>query len=408
MTIKRVRVDQLRPGMFVHDLDCGYLQHGFLLPRFLIKGEGQIQKMRSQGLDQVYIDTGKGLDLEAAPTLEEVKEEVRRELEATATAPAAAPPPPPVRVSHQEEVLAARRIMGEAQAVAGSMFHDIRLGRQVDPGRAGPVVEQITGSVLRNPGAILSLCRIKQADAYTFQHSVSVCALLVTFTHALGMDPATVHEAGLGGLLHDTGKMKVPPGILNKPGRLTEEEFVVMRSHAALSRQLLEGVPGISPEVIQIAGEHHEKVGGGGYPEGIQGDRISLLGRMAAIVDCYDAVTSNRCYHRGMEPSEALKKLLEWSGTHLDGDLVQRFIRALGIYPVGALVRLESGRLAVVVEQEEDLLRPAVRLVYDTGRGTRLPPRILHLSSGEDAIECFEEPADWNLDPMALLCAAAP
>ena len=252
MTIKRVRVDQLKPGMFVHDLDCGYLQHGFLLPRFLIKGEAQIQKMRRQGLDQVYIDTGKGLDLEEAPTLEEVQKEVSRELAATVSAGPATPLQ--VRVSQKEEALVARKIMGEAQAVAGSMFHDIRLGRQVDPGRAGPVVEKITGSVLRNPGAILSLCRIKQADTYTFQHSVSVCALLVTFTHALGMDAATVHEAGLGGLLHDTGKMKVPPGILNKPGRLTEEEFVVMRSHVTLSRQLLEGVPGISPEVIQIAG----------------------------------------------------------------------------------------------------------------------------------------------------------
>jgi putative nucleotidyltransferase with HDIG domain len=403
MTIKRVRVDQLRPGMYVHDLDCGYLQHGFLLPRFLIKGEAQIQKMRRQGLDRIYIDIGKGLDVEEAPTLEEVQTEVRRDLEATASAGSAGPP---ARISQREEAAEARRIMGEAHLAVGHMLQDVRMGRQVDLGKASPVVEQITGSVLRNPGAILSLCRIKAADTYTFQHSVSVCALLVSFTHALGLDAAIVQEAGLGGLLHDTGKMKVPTEILNKPGRLTEQEFAVMKSHAALSRQLLEGVPAISREVIQIAGEHHEKMGGGGYPDGISGDRISRLGRMAAIVDCYDAITSNRCYHKGMEPSEALKKLLEWSGSHLDGDLVQRFIRILGIYPVGALVRLESDRLAVVVEQEDDLLKPTVRVVYDCAGAHRLPPRELRLLDGGDAIDCFEEPSDWGLDPMEFLCPA--
>jgi putative nucleotidyltransferase with HDIG domain len=402
MTIKRVRVDQLRPGMYVHDLDCGYLQHGFLLPHFLIRGEAQITKMRRQSLDRIYIDTGKGLDLEDAPTLEEVRNEVRRELEGAASAGLLAAPP--ARVSQKEEVLAARRIMGEAQVVAGNMLQDVRMGRQVDPRQASPAVEQITGSVLRNPGAILSLCRIKQADNYTFQHSVSVCALLVSFTNALGMDPATVHEAGLGGLLHDTGKMKVPTEILNKPGRLTDEEFAIMRTHASLSRKLLEDSPGISPEVIQIAGEHHERMGGGGYPDGLSGEGISRLGRMAAIVDCYDAITSNRCYHKGMEPSEALGKLLEWGGSHLDGELVQRFIRTLGIYPVGSLVRLESGRLAVVVEQEENLLKPTVRVVYDSIRRIRIRPLDLHLAEDPDAIDCFEEPSDWGLEPMEILC----
>lgn len=405
MTIKRVPVDQLRPGMYVHDLDCGYLQHGFLLPRFLIKGEGQIQKMRKQGLARIYIDTLKGQDVEEAPTLEEVQKEVRRDLEATVSAgPAAAP----ARVSQKEEAKVARKVMGEAQVVVGNMLHDIRMGRQVDPRQAGPVVGAITDSVLRNPGAILSLCRIKEADTYTFQHSVSVCALLVTFTNAMGLEAAIVHEAGLGGLLHDTGKMKVPSEILNKPGRLTEAEFAIMKSHAALSRELLEGAPGISAEVIQIAAEHHEKMGGGGYPDGLSGVQISQLGRMAAIVDCYDAITSNRCYHKGMEPSEALKKLLEWSGDHLDGELVQRFIRILGIYPVGALVRLESGRLAVVVEQEEDLLKPTVRVIYDSARRIRLLPRDLHLADATDAIECFEEPSEWGLDPMEFLCPAKP
>jgi putative nucleotidyltransferase with HDIG domain len=266
-------------------------------------------------------------------------------------------------------------------------------------------VKDINASVLRNPGALLSLCRIKQADAYTFQHSVSVCALLVSFTHAMGMDAATVEEAGLGGLLHDIGKAKVPNEVLNKPGRLTEDEFTVMKSHANMSLDLLSVVPGISQMAIQIAGEHHEKVGGGGYPRGLVGEQISQIGRMTAIVDVYDALTSNRVYHKGSEPSMVLKRLLEWSGSHLDGDLVQHFIRALGIYPVGSLVRLSGGRLAVVVEQGEDLLRPTVRVVYDTQRKVALRPLDLDLARSGDEVEEYEDPVQWGLDPMAYLTA---
>ncbi len=400
MAIKRVRIDQLKPGMYIHDLNCGWLQHGFLRQQFLLKSLDQIEKMRHQGMHDVYIDTGKGGDLPGAPTEAEVQQVLQEQLEASGTQKASLPT---ARVPQKEEAAAARRILGEAQGVVKDMMQDIRLGKQVDPANALPVVDEINASVLRNPGALLSLGRIKQADAYTFQHCVSVCALLVSFGHALGLDAASVQEMGLGGLLHDVGKMRVPNEVLNKPGRLTEEEFAIMKSHAALSRELLQDTPGISETVIRIASEHHEKMGGCGYPLGLSGDQISQPGRMAAIVDVYDALTSNRVYHKGMEPSEALKKLLEWSGDHLDGDLVQLFIRALGIYPVGSLVRLSDGRLAVVVEQQEDLLHPTVRVMYDAARGYRLPPRDLDLGDSNIHIESFEEPAEWNLNPLEWL-----
>lgn len=400
MAIKRVGVEDLRAGMYVHDLNCGWLQHGFLRPQFMLRHPGQIQKMKDQGLKEIYIDTDLGEDVPGALTQTEIERGLERQLKDSAAGGAALAP---ARVSQREESAAARRILGEATDVVEGLLRDVRLGKQVDVAQAGPLVKEINASVLRNPGALLSLCRIKEADTYTFQHSVSICALLVSFTHALGMDDATVHEAGLGGLLHDVGKMKVPAEVLNKPGRLTEEEFTLMKSHAALSRDLLTGVPGISAMVIQIASEHHEKMDGGGYPRGVPGAEISQIGRMAAIVDVYDALTSNRVYHKGMEPSEVLKKLLEWSGSHLDGDLVQQFIRTLGIYPVGSLVRLSGGRLAVVIEQGEHLLRPTVRVVYDTGRKIRLQPRDLHLAHATEQIVDYEDPLVWGLDPMSLL-----
>jgi len=400
MAIKRVRVGDLKEGMFIHDLNCGWLQHGFLRQQFLLKHPGQIQKMKDQGLDEIYIDTSRGSDLVDAPTREEIDRDLERQLKASATdggASAAA------RVSQREESVAAKKILGEAAGVVDGLLHDARLGRQLDPAKARPLVKSMHASVLRNPGALISLSRIKAADTYTFQHSVSICALLVSFCHALGLDAASVEEAGLGGLLHDVGKMKIPHEVLNKPGSLTEEEFEVMKSHASLSRDILSGVPGISAMVIQIAGEHHEKMGGGGYPRGIAGNEISQIGRMTAIVDVYDALTSNRVYRKGSEPSEVLKKLLEWSGPHLDGELVQQFIRTLGIYPVGSLVKLSGGRLAVVVEQSENLLKPVVRVIYDADRKVRLQPRDLHLAGSGEQIVDYEEPAEWRLDPASFL-----
>jgi len=400
MAIKRVRLADLRTGMYVHDLNCGWLDHGFFRQRFLLRHDGQIQKMKDQGLHEIYIDTSRGADVAGAPTQEEIETELTRELRESAAGGMALTPG---RVSQREESAEARRILGEAGDVIEDLLMDARLGKQVDFARARPLVKEINASVLRNPGALLSLTRIKAADTYTFQHSVSLCALLVAFTHAVGMDAATVEEAGLGGLLHDLGKSKVPNEILNKPGKLTEDEFTIMKSHVAHSGLLLEGMSGISQMVIQIAGEHHEKVGGGGYPRGLAGDQISQIGRMAAIVDVYDALTSDRIYHKGEEPSEVLKRLLEWSGGHLDGELVQLFIRTLGIYPVGSLVRLSSERLAVVVEQGEDLLRPTVRVVYDIRRKVWPHPRDLDLAKSHDQIVDYQEPGDWGVEAGAYL-----
>ena len=400
MAIKRVKVDELRTGMYIHDLNCGWLQHGFLRQQFLVRNPGQIQKMKVQGLHEVYIDTSLGEDLPEAPTQAKIEQTLEQKIKESAPGPAALTL---AQVSHRVESIAAKRILGEATGVMDGLLQDVRLGKQVDAAKAAPLVKEINASVLRNPGALLSLCRIKEADTYTFQHSVSICALLVAFSNALGMDVATVHEAGLGGLLHDVGKMKIPTEILSKPGRLTEAEYSEMKTHALLSQELLSEVPGISPLVIQIAGEHHEKMGGAGYPRALPGAEISQLGRMAAIVDVYDALTSSRVYHKAMEPTEVLKKLLEWSGAHLDGDLVEQFIRTLGIYPVGSLIRLSGGRLAVVVEQGQDLLHPTVRTVFDSVRMIALQPHELHLSAETEQIVDYEDPQEWGLNAMAYL-----
>jgi putative nucleotidyltransferase with HDIG domain len=272
-------------------------------------------------------------------------------------------------------------------------------------------VAQITESILRNPGTLVSLGRIREGDTYTFQHSVSVCTLLVSFCRYLELSPEIIHEAGIGGMLHDIGKMRVPDHILNKPSKLTDEEFAIMKGHVTLGLEILRGTPGISRTVVQVAGEHHERFEGSGYPEQLQGAEISQLGRMAAIVDVYDALTSNRIYHKGMEPPAALTKLFEWSDHHFDAELVQHFIQAIGIYPVGSLVKLASNRLGVVMEQgAEGLLSPRIRVMYDISRGRRLHPVDIDLAdpASGDSIVCNEDPEVWGQNPFEYLTLELP
>jgi putative nucleotidyltransferase with HDIG domain len=396
--IKRIRSEQLKPGMFIHDLNCGWIDHPFVFNAFPVKDEPTVQKIIAYGIREVYIDTSVGLDVTDAPTQAEVDAEIHQGI--VRVAETAKPlPPAPLR----EEIVVARKVHSEANKVVHGILTDVRLGKQIEVEKMEPVVERITDSIFRNKDALTSLSRIKEKDNYTFQHSVSVCTLLVAFARAMEYERNVILEAGTGGLLHDIGKMKVPDAVLNKPGALTAPEFTIMQSHAALGREILKETPGVTETAIQITAQHHERFDGTGYPDKLKDDGISVFGQMAAIVDVYDALTSNRIYHKGMEPTAALKKLFEWGKFHFNEELVQHFIRVIGIYPVGALVSLESGQLAVVVQQgEKSLLRPQVRIIFDLEKGY-ITPRDLDLANGTDHIVNHELADKWGIDPFKYL-----
>lgn len=404
MVIKKVPVDGLKPGMFIHDLNCGWMDHPFLRPRFALRSDREIESIAEAGLREVYIDTALGLDASDAPTREEVAAEVHEEMRRLAGQAAG-----PARISAREELVRARRVHAEANRLVRNLLHDVRLGKQVQVEQAEPMVSKITASILCNNGALLSLTRIKSKDGYTFEHSVSVCALMVAFSRGLGLAASAIHEAGIGGLLHDAGKMRTPDEVLNKPGSLSDEEFAIMRHHVVAGRAILQTTPGISGIALDVAVQHHERYDGSGYPQRLRGKEISFYGQMAAIVDVYDAITSDRVYHKALAPTDALRKIFEWSRFHFKPELVHAFTRTVGIYPVGTLVLLESGRLAVVVEQrEESLLQPLVRAFYDTRRGSHLNPEDIDLSrpmghGGADRILGHELPEKWRLDPMKFL-----
>ena len=348
MPIKKIAAARLKPGMFIHDLNCGWMDHPFLSTRFRLDSDKDARKILEAGIREVYIDTGLGLDDSGAPTAAEVRSELDGEMQQIAEGKAAAP-----RASTREELSRAHKIHSEANLIMRSIMHDVRLGKQVQVEQMEPMVEKMASSILRNSGALLSLTRIKNKDEYTFQHSVGVAALLIAFCRGLGLDEETLRQAGIGGMVHDVGKMQTPDSILNKPGKLTDDEFTVMRHHVVASREILEITPNISQTALHVAAQHHERFDGSGYPNRLKGEEISLIGQMAAIVDVYDAITSDRVYHKGMAPTEALRKLYEWSKFHFNPELVHAFVKVIGIYPVGTLVRMESGRLAVVVEHRK-------------------------------------------------------
>lgn len=398
--IKKVKVSDLRPNMYIHDLNCAWMDHPFLLNSFMVNSGRDIERIMSYGIRDVYIDTSRGLDVAHAPSAEDVHQELENKLQDIGTTFKRATTAK--HISFQEELSQARTVYREANTIVHTTLLDCRLGKQVELEKLEPIVSAVADSIFRNPDAIVSLLRIKRADKYTFQHSVAVGTLLISFCRSLEMDRTIIEQAGIGGLLHDIGKMKVPNEILNNPGKLNESEFEVMKKHVSYGCLLLENTKGISPIAIRVAAEHHERYDGSGYPLGLKGDEISRYGQMASIVDVYDALTSNRVYHVGSEPTEVLKKLLEWSDHHFNVHLVHQFIRTIGIYPVGTLVKLESGYLAVVIEQHhEDLLHPIVRAVFNSRSLCYIPPRDYDLSrpGNNDRIVSFEAPSRWRIDP---------
>ncbi len=398
--IKKIRIDQLDTGMYVHDLNCPWIDHPFFGKQVQVQDQATLDTIRGLGIRELYIDVGKGADVPDAPTAEAAEEAIREQLTSIAGETV------PARVPLAEEIQRARKLHVEANRIVKGLIGDIRLGRQIELEQVEPVVEGMIDSIFRCPDALLPLGRLKDHDQYTFQHSVSVCTLMIAFARGLGLPRDYIKEIAVGSLLHDVGKARVPDAILNKPAKLTDAEFAKMKSHVVQSQIILQHTPGIGPIALEVAGQHHERFDGTGYPNRLKGDEISFHGQMGAIVDVYDAITSNRVYHKGMSPPQAMGRLLEWSRFHFNPDLVKMFIKSIGIYPTGSLVRLQSGRLGVVLEQNlERAMQPRLRVIYHAEHKHYLPPEDLDLAApnGRDGIVGHEAFETWGIDPQRWL-----
>jgi putative nucleotidyltransferase with HDIG domain len=395
--IKKIAIDQLKIGMYIHDLNCGWMDHPFARNRFMVDGFAILKKILGTGVAEVYIDTGRGADVKVAEK-NEIDESLADLIE----------PSPDIisMLSPAEEFNHAKGLYLKANELMQEMMKGARFGKPLAMKQCESMTDDIIDSMFRFPSALLPLAQIKTRDEYTFQHSVSVAALAVAFGRVLGLPRDEIRSLALGGFLHDMGKAMMPVRLLNKPGKLSGEEFHVMKSHVLHTAKLLSDIKGISEITFNAAAQHHERYDGTGYPHGLKGDQISLHGQMLAIVDVYDALTSLSTYHKGMPPSEALKNLLKSSGTHFNPSLVQAFIKGVGIYPAGSLVRMESERLGIVREVVPDkLLQPIVQLIYDCTKMCYITPETVDLSASNDKIRSHESFEKWDIDQASWATA---
>lgn len=395
--IKRVPISALKVGMYITDLNNDWIPHNSQRKRGVIKKEETIERIRRMGVAFVYIDASKGLDTQDAETATEVD---RRNEEALQKA-GEQTPGLSAHVSVQEELVTAQKIHHQAQGLVGDFMNNVKIGGAIDIAPIHQLADELQNSVLRNANALSCLGRIREKDNYLLEHSVNLSVLMSLFGNYRSLPADVLHQTIVGALLHDLGKILTPDEILNKPGRLSAEEFEVMKLHARHSRDILATTEGIGELTVITAAQHHEKLDGSGYPEGLKGDEISVYGRMVAITDVYDAITADRVYHKGMTPTQGLKKILEWSGEHLDPVLVKQFIRCIGLYPVGSMVLLESGRLGVVVEtNEQDQRLPVVRVMYHTKFRMQITVDTIDLAKPgtQDRILRSVDPDDYKID----------
>ena len=322
--LKKIPVDQVRLGMHLHALEGPWLEHPFWKSKFVIRDQDMLKKLQASSVREVWIDVAKGLDVATPDSGADLPSPQRASLPAQPRGPEPAPPlpappspapplaPPPARSTMQDELSQAARICHDAKAQVESMFGEARMGKALDAEACAPLVEEISRSVFRNPGALVSLARLKTQDDYTYMHSVAVCALMVALARESGEDEASCRSAGFAGLLHDMGKAMMPLEVLNKPGKLTDAEFDIMRTHPLRGHELLMEARGADALAMDVCLHHHEKMDGSGYPHKLGADAISRHARMGAICDVYDAVTSNRPYKAGWDPAESIARMASW------------------------------------------------------------------------------------------------
>lgn len=401
--LKRISVQQLQVGMYLHEFCCSWMDHPFWRSGFVITDREDVERIRASNVSEVWIDCVKGID--SAPdqaSVSDAEEEAQVDAELRQIAleePLALCIPANEGYAHAAEVCA------HAKQVVIAIFQEARMGKAIDTVGAQLLIEEVLESVTRNPCALISLVRLKTASEFTYMHSVAVCALMVALASRLGLDREQTCSAGLAGLLHDLGKAAIPLDVLHKPGKLSDSEFAIIKRHPEEGSRMLQAC-GLDGAVLDVCLNHHARMDGSGYPRGITGTEISLFARMAAVCDVYDAITSGRPYKPAWDPAECMRKMAEWTSGHFDLVVFHAFVKSIGIYPAGSLVRLNSGRLGVVVGQSAaSLLTPKLCVFFSTTRNARITPVIVDLSDPDcgETIEAREDPAKWNFPDLFKL-----
>ncbi len=400
--MKKVPVQNLKVGMYVAELDRPWRETPFLFQGFEIQDEDALTQLRSLCQYVYVLEEG-----ESAASIQSGKPRTSTSAPFKTTAPNPSPARSPItpvtaipgleilkkhgpgqhytpryqdQTGIEQEMSAARELVTRTRQTVYQLMEDARLGRSLDVVGAKKVVADTVDSILRNPDALACLIQMKKRDEYTALHSLRVSVLALTFGRHLDFSREHLEMLGLGALMHDIGKMKVPTEILNKPGRLTPQEYDIVKQHVPFGVEILEAMPEIPRASIEVARSHHERYAGHGYAHGLKGDNIGLFGSIGAIVDCYDALTSDRVYHAGMPAYDALSLMYAGRRQDFHPELVEQFIQCMGIFPIGSVVELSTGGVGVVVSvNRKRRLRPRVALVLTPDKQPIRPAQIVDL-----------------------------
>lgn len=365
--VRKVTVDSLKIGMYVSSLDRPWLETPFALQGFLVNSQLDIDKI-SKFCEFVYVDFEKSEVQDAPPRKRSAPvsrpRKTRQELFPSRTLS-------DYRDAGQfgDEYPKAKQAITTLTAGVTHIFDSVTRGSGLDVVKVKRSVEPMVESITRNPDACIWLARMKQADTYTYQHSIGCSIWAVALGRQLGLPKPDLRSLAIGGLLFDVGKLQVDKELIDSNRKLSDEEYQVVQNHVQLGLDAVKKSGLMNKDALEMIEYHHERHDGSGYPRGLKGDQIPIFARIAAIVDCYDAITSHRSYAKALPPSIAIKMLYEWRDVDFQAELVEEFIQAVGIYPAGTLVELSSGQVGVVLsEYRTRRLRPKVMILLDSNK----------------------------------------
>lgn len=360
---QKVSIGDVKVGMYVSRLDRPWLETRYLFQGFHINSVEDIKELR-QHCEYVYVDPQRG---EAAPThLQTLARSEPLDRHAAVFKDAGGHERYPVVTSVKEEIGICRSDRAQALDTIGNILDDIKVGNAVKVQAVRQAVSRVIASIVRNPDAFLWLTRLKNKDNYAYAHCIDACGLAVAFGRHLGLSKVELEDLAVGTLLFDIGKLQLPDELLKKPGRLTDKEYNLIRRHVEFGTQMVSEMQGSKDEIVSVVWHHHERHNGKGYPRGVPGHQIPVNGRIAALVDCYDAITSERSYSAALSAYDAVQMIYEWRDKDFQADMVEQFIQCIGIYPTGTLVELTTGEVGLVLSQSRvRRLRPTIMLVLD-------------------------------------------
>lgn len=385
LMLKEYSVSELKPGMFIADVT---VQKGSFSVKNggFVRSESAIKNLATKGVQKVLVDLAKS-ELEREP-------EAPVEVKATENENQRA-------AKFSQEIGKAKKLYNQAKSLQRQALKNMQAGRPVDTDGMKDVADGFIDSIFRNQDALACMTRMRQKDDYLMEHSINVSIIMTIFAKHLQIEQDIIHQLATGALLHDLGKINIPDEILHKPGRLTDEEMVIMRQHVTLGYDIIKEAEGLTPIMLEVVGDHHERLDGSGYPNNKSAEDLSMYARMISICDTYDAITASRVYQNARTPIMAFKILRKESGSAFDANLVAEFINCMGVHPVGTLIQTKSNKLGIVKKSNfVNPLCPVVQVFYSINSKSYIPSKTIDLGAPgiDDEIANSVKPEDFGID----------